>query len=155
MIKASVPNQRMTGVKRNPECVTAGFTLSFMSGIICHIFGVDTEMNWTVCRRHWTQRRRRPGRNCSAGKTTWKRSVWWWWRRWEDCLKKVSLVVVVVVALSSLARIWGKGLTIHSLLALGFFSFFFLKLRSTHATNSTFFRPGSVHGGSASWNGCG
>ena len=58
---------------------------------------------------------------------------------------------MVVGALYSLARIWGERSTIHSLPA--FFFFFKVEIRSN--TLIPLFMPGSVHSGSASWDGCG
>ena len=53
---------------------------------------------------------------------------------------------MVVVAFSSLVRIWGEGLTFHSLFVC---CCFFLKWRSARAHKSHFLRPGTVHSGSA------
>ena len=61
----------------------------------------------------------------------------------------VMVVVVVVVAFSSLAGILWEGLTIHSPPA--FYYYYFLEWRWL-AHKIPFFRPGSVHSGSASWD---
>ena len=58
-------------------------------------------------------------------------------------------MVVVVVAFSSRARILEEYWTIHSPPALFLFSFFF-KVEISSRTLIPFFRPGSVHSGSAS-----
>ena len=65
----------------------------------------------------------------------------------------VVVMVVVVVAFSSLARILGECSTIHSPLALFFFSFF--KLDFSSCTLIPLFMPGSVHSGSVTWDDCG
>ena len=71
------------------------------------------------------------GREARAGygETSW----WWWW------------------LFSSLARILGECLTIHSLPVL---FFFFLVVEISLHTLIPLCMPGSVHGGSASWNNC-
>ena len=66
----------------------------------------------------------------------------------------LACLLACLVAFSSLARIWGEGLAIHSPPALSFF--FFFKWRLARRTPiplfflSFFFRPRSVHNGSAS-----
>ena len=55
-----------------------------------------------------------------------------------------------MVAFSSHLRIWGKGSTIRSPPAL-FFSFF-LKVKISWHTPLPFFRPGSIHSSSVSWD---
>ena len=73
---------------------------------------------------------------------------------------QVVVVVVVMVAFSSLARIWGETLTIHSQPALVFvlllfFVVVFFEVEISSCTLIPLFMPGSVHSGSASWNNCG
>ena len=58
-----------------------------------------------------------------------------------------------MMSLSSLVRIWGECLTIHSM-PVFFFLFFFKVEISSHASIPLFV-PGSVHLGSASWDDCG
>ena len=58
----------------------------------------------------------------------------------------------MVAAFSSLARILGESLIIHSPQAL---FFFFFKVEISSHTLNPLFRPESVHSGSASWDDCG
>ena len=66
-----------------------------------------------------------------------------------------GIIVMVVLAFSSLARIGGTFSTIHSPPTRFFVVVVFFTVESSTRTLISLFRPGSVHSGSASLDGCG